>query len=89
MRSIAAGVASVVDELRTVGPVAELAIVGGGAASPLVRRVLEEAAGVRVIPGAVEATALGNAILQGVALSRFTGLDDARIWAASEPAPVA
>ena len=89
VRSIAAGVASVVDELRTVGPVAELAIVGGGAASPLVRRALEEAAGIRVIPGAVEAAALGNAILQGVALSRFAGLDDARTWAASEPAPIA
>ena len=38
---------------------------------------------------AEEAAALGNAILQGVALSRFTGLDDARIRAASEPAPVA
>ena len=87
-RSIAAGVAAVVDELRAIGPLAELAIVGGGAASPVVKRALEDAAGVRVVTGAVESAALGNALLQGVALSRFSSLSEARAWTASESAAV-
>ena len=88
VRSIAAGVASVVEELRAIGPVGELAVVGGGAASAPVRRAVEEAAGVRVVAGAVEAAALGNAILQGIALERFADLDEARTWAASVSAPI-
>ena len=71
VRSIAAGVASVVDELRSIQPLTELAIVGGGAASPVVRRAVEEAAGVRLVAGPAEATALGNALLQGLSLGRF------------------
>lgn len=84
VRSVAAGVAAVVDELRAIEPVRELAVVGGGAASPVMARALEEAAGVRVISGAVEATALGNALLQGVSLGRFSSLEAARAWA-TEP----
>jgi rhamnulokinase len=88
VRSIAAGVASVVDELRAIRRVTELAVVGGGAASPVVKRALEEAAGVRVVAGAVESAALGNAILQGVALSRFSSLREGRAWTAAEPAAI-
>ena len=88
VRSIAAGVAAVVDELRAIGPLAELAIVGGGGASPVVKRALEDAAGVRVVRGAVESAALGNALLQGIALSRFSSLSEARAWTASESAAV-
>jgi rhamnulokinase len=82
LESIAAAVAGVVDELRRAHPIEELAVVGGGAASAFVRRLLAERAEVRVIRGAVEATALGNAILQGIALGRFGDLNDARRWAA-------
>jgi rhamnulokinase len=88
VRSVAAGVALVVDELRAIHPVGELAVVGGGAASPVVKRALEEAAGVRVVAGAVEAAALGNALLQGMSLGRFSSLEEARAWAAAEPAIV-
>lgn len=84
VRSIADGVASVVDELRAIHPVSELAIVGGGAASPVVKRALEDAAGVRLVAGPAEATALGNALLQGIALGRFSTLEAARAWAAAE-----
>ena len=52
------------------------------------KRALEEAAGVRVVMGAVESAALGNALLQGVALSRFSSLSEARAWTASESAAV-
>jgi rhamnulokinase len=67
--------------------VSELAIVGGGAASPVVRRALEDAAGVRLIVGPAEATGLGNALLQGLSLGRFGTLREARGWA-SEPIAV-
>jgi rhamnulokinase len=86
VRSIAAGVASVIDELRSIQPLSELAIVGGGAASPVVRRAVEEAAGVRLVAGPPEATALGNALLQGLSLGRFSTLGDARAWAAADMA---
>ncbi len=86
VRSIAANVASVIDELRSIQPLSELAIVGGGAASPVVRRAVEEAAGVRLVAGPPEATALGNALLQGLSLGRFSTLGDARAWAAADMA---
>ncbi len=82
VRSLAYAVAAVLDELRAIQPVRELAIVGGGAASPAVRRAIEEAVGIPVLPAAVEATALGNALLQGLSLGRFASLADGRAWAA-------
>jgi rhamnulokinase len=88
VRSIAAGVASVVDELRSIQPLRELAIVGGGAASPVVGRAVEEASGVRLVAGPPEATALGNALLQGLSLGRFSTLADARAWAAARATAV-
>ena len=87
VRSIAAGVASVLDELRSIHPLSELAIVGGGAASPVVRRAVEEASGVRLVAGPPEATALGNALLQGMSLGRFSTLADARAWAGTRASP--
>ena len=84
VRSIAAGVESVVGELRAIRPVTELAIVGGAAASGVVRRALEAAAGVRIVAGAVEATAIGNALLQGLSLGRFSNLEEGRSRAAGE-----
>jgi rhamnulokinase len=81
LESIAAAVGGVVDELRRTDPIEELAVVGGGAASAFVLRLLAERAEVRVIRGAAEATALGNAILQGIAVGRFGDLAEARRWA--------
>jgi rhamnulokinase len=83
VRSVAVAVASVLDELRSIHPLSELAIVGGGAASPVVRRAVEESAGVRLVAGPAEATALGNALLQGISLGRFETLGAARAWAAA------
>jgi rhamnulokinase len=85
VRSIAAGVASVVEELRATQPVRELAIVGGGAGSIVVKRELEEAAGVPLVPGPAEATALGNALLQALSLGRFATFEHARAWAGADP----
>ena len=86
VHSVAVGVAAVVDELRVIQPVGELAVVGGGAASLTVMRALEEASGTRVVAGAVEAAVLGNALLQGLSLGRFSTLGDARAWVAAESA---
>ena len=66
VRSIAAGVASVVDELRSIQPLSELAIVGGGAASPVVRRAVEEAAGVRLVGRAGGGDGAGQRAPQGI-----------------------
>ena len=80
VESVAAAVAAVVDELQP-RRIEELAVVGGGAASGFVRERLAAHTGVPVVAGATEATALGNALLQGIALGRFEDLADGRTWA--------
>jgi rhamnulokinase len=50
----------------------------GGAQSGLYRRLLAERTGLPVHAGPVEATALGNALVQGIALGRYRDLADAR-----------
>lgn len=69
--------------LTAIVEIDELVIVGGGAASPLVRASLSEQANLPVIKGEVEATALGNALVQGIGLGRFADLADARVWLGS------
>ena len=59
------GTARVLDRL---GGVREVHVFGGGGRSALYRRRLAETTGLPVIPGPVEATALGNALVQGMAL---------------------
>ena len=86
VESLAAAVAGVVDQLRAIQPVEELVVVGGGAASPFVRERIAEHAAARVIAGSAEATALGNALVQGIALGAFRDLDDARSWASRSSA---
>ena len=81
VESVAAAVAAVVRELRLRGRVDELAVVGGGAASSLVRERLGAHTEMRVVAGPTEATALGNALVQGVALGRFEDLAGGRRWA--------
>jgi rhamnulokinase len=80
VESVAVAVAAVVDELRSRQRVEELAVVGGGAASSFLRERLAEHSGVPVVTGATEATALGNALLQGIALGHFAGLAEGRRW---------
>lgn len=78
--SLAAAAAAVVHELSAflAEPVRSIHVLGGGARNTLLNRLLEEAAEVPVQVGAVEATALGNALVQGIAIGAFAGLDDAR-----------
>jgi rhamnulokinase len=93
LTSIAAGVAQVISELGqlTGTPVGELAVVGGGVRMELMNELLAERTGCQVRVGSPEAAALGNAVVQGVALGHFSHLDEARRWlgngASTVPAP--
>jgi rhamnulokinase len=73
--SQAAGTAAVLDRL---GDVTDVAVFGGGGRSAGYRRALADRTGLPVVQGPVEATALGNALIQGIALGRYTDLADAR-----------
>lgn len=75
LRSLAASAAQVIDEL---GDVPEIVVIGGGAQNALLNRLLEDATGLPVRVGPTEATALGNALVQGIALGVYADLDDAR-----------
>ncbi len=82
VESIAAGVAGVVDEIGAIvgAPPRRLALVGGGARNTLLRQALARRTGLPVLTGAPEATTVGNALAQGIALGRFAGVDGARRW---------
>ncbi|HXY94386.1 MAG TPA: FGGY-family carbohydrate kinase [Acidimicrobiia bacterium] len=75
VESMALAVANVVAALP---PVTGVQVFGGGAASTLFLDALRQRSGLRVTAGPIEATALGNAIVQGIALGVFPSLEDAR-----------
>jgi rhamnulokinase len=85
LHSIAGGVARVVDDVGalTGTPIEELLVVGGGVRMGLMNELLAAATGCRVTVGSPEAAALGNAVVQGIALGSFDDLADARRWLAS------
>jgi rhamnulokinase len=87
LHSIAGGVARVVDDVGalTGTPIEELLVVGGGVRMGLMNELLAAATGCRVTVGSPEAAALGNAVVQGIALGSFDDLADARRWLASTP----
>jgi rhamnulokinase len=78
--SLARSTADVVGELESLTGmvVPEIVVVGGGSRNGLLNRLLAEAAGVPVRVGPAEATALGNALVQAVALGRYPDLATAR-----------
>jgi rhamnulokinase len=70
-------VAGTADVLGQLGHVTDVHVFGG-AQSALYRRLLAERTGLPVCAGPVEATALGNALVQGIALGVYDDLADAR-----------
>jgi rhamnulokinase len=84
LESIATATAAVAGELAAITgiPVDELLVVGGAARIRLMNELYRDHAGVPVTVGSPEATALGNAVVQGLALGRFERLEDARRWLA-------
>jgi rhamnulokinase len=78
--SMAEGMARVIGQLAAVTgeAVSDVYVFGGGSRSALHRRTLAERTGLVVRAGPVEATALGNALVQGIALGVYADLDAAR-----------
>ena len=67
--------------VEQLGGAPEVLVIGGGVRNRLLLDLIEEACGVPVRAGAAEATAMGNALVQGVALGRYADLATARIEA--------
>jgi rhamnulokinase len=82
LESIVDGIARVIDQLADITGTSmnQVAVVGGGARVPLLHDLLATRTGLTVVKGSPEATALGNALVQGIALGRFDDLVDARLW---------
>jgi rhamnulokinase len=82
IESIVEGIVEVVDELRSIegAQPRQLAVVGGGSRVPLMHQLLSDRAGLPVVRGSQEATALGNALAQGLAIGVFDDLTQAREW---------
>jgi len=77
--SLALKYRSVFDMLRRMhGQVRVLHIVGGGSANALLNQFTANALGVQVLAGPTEATAIGNLLVQAMALGDLGSLDDLR-----------
>ncbi|MEM9951102.1 MAG: rhamnulokinase family protein [Chloroflexota bacterium] len=70
----------VVDLLREIAgqPIERLHIIGGGVQNELLCQMTADALGIEVIAGPVEATALGNAIIQFITHGELANLAEAR-----------
>ena len=81
--SLAFRYASVVNtaERLTGQPIGAIRIVGGGSRNALLNRATANATGRTVLAGPVEATVLGNILVQAVAAGRFQSMRSAREYA--------
>ena len=82
LESIAEGAARVIEELGVLvgAPMGEVLVVGGGARIRFMNELYRRRTGLPVSVGSPEATALGNAVVQGIALGWFESLYAAREW---------
>jgi rhamnulokinase len=80
LESLAIKHAATIDLLREATGAAptEIHIVGGGAHNELLCRWTADAAGMPVVAGPVDATAIGNLAVQAIALGELSTLDEAR-----------
>ena len=78
--SLALAYRQVVDDLGAItGRRAEtLHVVGGGSRNELLCQYTADAVGIPVVAGPVEATAIGNVLLQAMALGRISGSEELR-----------
>jgi rhamnulokinase len=78
--SLALGYRLAVDDLAAVTgrPVPAVHIVGGGSRNQLLNQTVADATGLPVVTGPVEATALGNLLVQLIALGELEDLSQAR-----------
>lgn len=82
LESIASGVARVVDELSVITgtEMRRVCVVGGSSRVRLLNELIAFHTKLPVVVGSSEATALGNAVAQGLGIGYFAGLDEARGW---------
>jgi rhamnulokinase len=80
LESIAEATARVIEELgaRTGAPMNDVVVVGGGSRMDLMNELFARHTGLEVRVGAAEASSLGNALVQGIALARYPDLGSAR-----------
>ena len=73
--SLAAAYASAIDDAARLSgqPIHTVNLIGGGSRNPLLCRLVAQASGRRVVAGPVEATAMGNALVQGRAHGALQG----------------
>jgi rhamnulokinase len=78
--SLAFGYRRTLDDLAAVTgrPVTAVHIVGGGSRNHLLNQAVADVTGLPVVAGPVEATALGNLLVQLIALGDLAGLAQAR-----------
>jgi rhamnulokinase len=87
VESVAVRTAEVIDQLSSVATFDDVVLFGGGARMELLVRRLEEHTGRDVRVGAAEAAALGNAIVQGIAIGAVGSLDEGRAKIDLHPTP--
>ncbi len=78
--SLASSAASVVSELSGFlgRPATQVVVLGGGTRNALLNHLIQQSCAIPVIVGEAEAAAVGNALVQGIALGRFSTIDEAR-----------
>ncbi len=78
--SLALSYAGVLSEIETLTGrhITKLHIVGGGSRNRLLNQLAADATGRRIVAGPAEATAIGNLLVQAIALGELTSLRDAR-----------
>lgn len=80
LRSLATKYAEALQGLGTLTgrPVRSLNVIGGGSQNALLNQFTANATGLPVLAGPVEATAMGNILVQAMAAGEVSGLDEAR-----------
>ena len=61
-------------------PIRGVHIIGGGSQNDFLNQATADATGLEVLAGPVEATALGNLLVQAIGDGRFAGLEEARAY---------
>lgn len=78
VESLATAVAASIDRLRSIDDVDELVVFGGGSQALRLMERIGARAGLPLRSGPIEATTLGNALAQGLAIGMFTDVPEAR-----------
>lgn len=80
IESLAVKYSQVLEKIETIidAPIESLYIVGGGSQNQLLNQFAADATGIEVVAGPVEATVLGNILVQAIADKQITNLSQGR-----------